>query len=151
MILSDSQLLELRRRLKLTTVPNWKTIPGLENQILTLKALLYDSFVRKQNEAYFIIQFIRNRVLLLGPGGCCKHLLIDYCLHSLFVENDGNTPSINSFWLFDIDVFAPGEYIRINIDGDYIENDNDAFRIISRHLSSPSMHRFFLFLFIIFR
>lgn len=41
--------------------------------------------------------------------------------------------------LIHIDVFQPGEYIRINIDGDYVENDDDAFRIIARHLTSPSM------------
>lgn len=43
-------------------------------------------------------------------------------------------------------MFAPGEFIRINIDGDYVDNDDDAFRIISRHLTSPSMRRMSLLL-----
>ena len=87
MILSDSQIDELHTRLKLTTIPNWKTLPGLEQQVTALKSLLSDVFIRKRNEAYPKLLLFNNRVLLLGPGGCCKHLLIDYCLHSLCNEN----------------------------------------------------------------
>ena len=42
------------------------------------------------------------------------------------------------------DVFDPSEFITIRLDGDYIENDDDAFRIIARHLTSPTMRRAFL-------
>ena len=84
MILSDSQLLELRRRLKLTTVPNWKTIPGLENQILTLKALLYDSFVRKKYKKYEKTEKII---------GCSLDFLCNYLRETYYknygVEYDG--------------------------------------------------------------
>ena len=44
---------------------------------------------------------------------------------------------------FSLDVFSSGEYIRVNLDGDYIESDDDAFRIIARQLTSPVMHRRF--------
>jgi hypothetical protein len=38
-------------------------------------------------------------------------------------------------------VFKQGEYIRIDVDGDYVENDDDAFRLIARHLTSPLLRR----------
>ena len=44
---------------------------------------------------------------------------------------------------FSLDVFSSGEYIRVNLDGDYIESDDDAFRIIARQLTSPVMRRRF--------
>ena len=58
MILSNKQLLELRRRLKVTTVPEWKTLPGMELQITSMKALLSDVFLRKQNEAFVKNEYI---------------------------------------------------------------------------------------------
>lgn len=93
MILSDEQLLELRRRLKVTTVPEWKTLPGMESQITSMKALLSDVFLRKQNEALVWMNGIIGRVLLLGPGGCNKHILLDYCLKSLQKEYASHSPS----------------------------------------------------------
>lgn len=50
MILSDEQITELHSRLKLTTVPNWKSLPGMSSQISALKTLLSDVFIRKHNE-----------------------------------------------------------------------------------------------------
>ncbi len=38
-------------------------------------------------------------------------------------------------------MFDPKEYIMIRLDGDFIESDDDAFRIIARHLTSPLMRR----------
>lgn len=31
---------------------------------------------------------------MLGPGGCCKHLLIDYCLNALCIEHEKEDHSI---------------------------------------------------------
>ena len=90
----------------------------------------------------FITDILIYRVLLLGPGGCNKHLLLDYCLKSLQKEHEKEATSRIVYGLFiDIDVFDPSEYITIRLDGDYIENDDDAFRIIARHLTSPTMRR----------
>lgn len=36
-----------------------------------------------------------------------------------------------------LDIFSQGEYIRINLDGDYIDSDDDAFRVIARQLTAP--------------
>lgn len=149
MILSDEQIVELHARLKFTTVPDWKALPGLSSQIATLKTLLSDVFLRKHNEAYLEWHDVRVSALLLGPGGCCKHLLLDFCLHALEEENRNATPSADSprvssrcvFRLFPIDPFSKGEYIRINLDGDYIESDDDAFRVIARQLTAPIMRR----------
>ncbi|KAK8820428.1 hypothetical protein WA577_006491 [Blastocystis sp. JDR] len=121
MILSEEQITELHSRLKLTTVPNWKSLPGMSSQISALKTLLSDVFIRKHNET----------TLLLGPGGCCKHLLLDYCLHALEEEHSSTKPNI----------FSQGEYIRINLDGDYIDSDDDAFRVIARQLTAPMVRR----------
>lgn len=52
MILTEVQLKELHRRLKLTSIPNWKSLPGLETQVIALKNILSDVFIRKQNEAF---------------------------------------------------------------------------------------------------
>ena len=51
MILSEEQIYELRRRLKINTVPNWKSLPGLSTQENALKSILSDVFLRKSNEA----------------------------------------------------------------------------------------------------
>ena len=51
MILSETQLQEIRRRLKVSTVPDWKTIPGMSEQIVSMKRLLTDAFTKKRNEA----------------------------------------------------------------------------------------------------
>ena len=51
MILSEEQIYELRRRLKINTVPNWKSLPGLSTQENALKSILSDVFLRKRNEA----------------------------------------------------------------------------------------------------
>lgn len=51
MILSETQLQEIRRRLKASTVPDWKTLPGLDEQIVSVKRLLSDAFTKKRNEA----------------------------------------------------------------------------------------------------
>ena len=149
MILSEEQIVELHSRLKFTTVPNWKALPGLSSQIATLKTLLSDVFLRKHNEAYLEWHGVRVSALLLGPGGCCKHLLLDFCLHALEEENSSASPSADSprvssscvSRLFPIDPFSKGEYIRINLDGDYIESDDDAFRVIARQLTAPVMRR----------
>lgn len=79
--------MELRNRLKVRTIPKWKSLPGMEDQINAFKALLSDVFIRKRNEALLQLYFLIYRVLLLGPGGCNKHILLDYCLDSLYQEN----------------------------------------------------------------
>lgn len=43
-------------------------------------------------------------------------------------------------------MFDPKEYIMIRLDGDFIESDDDAFRIIARHLTSPVMRRISFYL-----
>ena len=58
--MSEEQNAELRKRLKATTVPNWKTLPGLSNQEIALKSILSDAFLRKRNEAYSL-----KRIILL--------------------------------------------------------------------------------------
>lgn len=40
-----------------------------------------------------------------------------------------------------LDIFSQGEYIRINLDGDYIDSDDDAFRVIARQLTAPMLRR----------
>ena len=40
-----------------------------------------------------------------------------------------------------LDIFSQGEYIRINLDGDYIDSDDDAFRVIARQLTAPMVRR----------
>ena len=100
MILSEEQITELHSRLKLTTVPNWKSLPGMSSQISALKTLLSDVFIRKHNETFLKYICIIRSTLLLGPGGCCKHLLLDYCLHALEEEHSSTKPSILIISLF---------------------------------------------------
>ena len=51
MILTETQLQEIRRRLKVSTIPDWKTLPGMNEQIISMKRLLNDAFTKKRNEA----------------------------------------------------------------------------------------------------
>lgn len=53
-----------------------------------------------------------HSVLLLGPGGCCKHLLIDFCMNELCSENSRSNPSFRFRFLFLRCVFQWGVYSR---------------------------------------
>ena len=101
-------------------------------------------FYGNRTKRLLVTNRLMYRVLLLGPGGCNKHLLLEYCLKNLQKEHETEATSKVVYGVvIDVDAFDPSEYITIRLDGDYVENDDDAFRIIARHLTSPTMRRWF--------
>ena len=89
----------IRSRLNSSWIPDWDKLPNLDQQHRRLKSILIQSMVFGNNDMYFIIHpslksLFFYRVVLSGPRGCGKHLLLNYTLKQLDTEFSKSTNSI---------------------------------------------------------
>lgn len=89
----------------------------LYNAMLSSVALFYSVLVVAANICFLIIAFMLSK----------KSILLQSRVFMIYPSS--------------LDAFSQGEYIRIHLDGDYIDSDDDAFRVIARQLTAPMLRR----------
>ncbi|KAK8792782.1 hypothetical protein WA158_004946 [Blastocystis sp. Blastoise] len=117
----ESIVTEIRKRLNIHYMPKWSELPGLEIQGKRLREILEQTFVYGNNEI----------VVMSGPEGTGKKFLLHHVLNNLQIEYSDKEEN----------PFDVNNYISVWLDGSYLDDDNSAFRSITRQLSDTEIMR----------